>query len=46
MKNPVSEVRAVDIRDWGLINEDAIEVADLEDLEALNEGIDEDGVAL
>ena len=39
------EVRDVDIRDWGLINEEAIEVFCDEDLAALIEGIDENGVA-
>lgn len=46
MEIPVTEVRAVDIRDWGLINEDAIDIDDLEDLETLNDGVDENGVAL
>lgn len=38
-------IRAVDIRDWGLVDEDTIPMEDMDDLAELYEGIDEDGVA-
>ena len=41
----IEPVRAVDIRDWGLVSEDTIDIEDLDDIEALLEGIDDDGVA-
>ena len=41
-----SEIRATDIRELGLINDPTIVVADLDDMDELYEGIDEDGVAL
>jgi len=41
----IEEIRATDIRDWGLVSEDTIDIQDLDDIEALLEGIDEDGVA-
>lgn len=39
-------IRAVDVRDWGLVSEDTIELETLEDLEELNEGVDDQGYAL
>lgn len=39
-------IRAVDIRDWGIPTENAIEVEDLDDLTDLYYGVDEDGCAL
>lgn len=45
MHPKIEQIRAVDIRDWGLVDEDTVEVEDLEDIEDLYEGIDEDGVA-
>lgn len=45
MGSPKAVVRTIDISDWGLVDEGAIEVMDDEDLAALTEGIDENGVA-
>lgn len=39
-------IRAVDVRDWGLVNEDTIELETMEDLDELNEGVDDQGYAL
>lgn len=45
MTPKIEFIRAVDIRDWGLIDEDTIPIEDMEDLTELYEGIDEHGVA-
>jgi hypothetical protein len=41
----IDPIRAVDIRDWGLVDEDTIPVEGFDDLQDLFEGVDEDGVA-
>ena len=45
MKPKIEHIRAIDIRDWGLVDDPTIEVEDLDDIEDLYQGIDEDGVA-
>lgn len=45
MTPKIETIRAVDIRDWGLVDEDTIPIEDMDDLTELYEGIDEDGVA-
>lgn len=45
MPRHYEEISATDIRDWGLIDEQTIEVEDLDDLTELHEGVDDDGVA-
>jgi hypothetical protein len=45
MQPKVEPIRAVDIRDWGLVDEDTIPMEGLSDLEDLFEGVDEVGVA-
>lgn len=42
----IEDIRAVDIRDFGLIDEPTILVFDLDDLASLYEGVDSEGVAL
>jgi hypothetical protein len=41
----IEDIRSVDIRDYGLIDEPTILLFDLDDLTSLYEGVDSDGVA-
>jgi hypothetical protein len=46
MQPKIEFIRAIDIRDWGLVDDPTIEVENLDDIADLYEGVDEDGVAL